>query len=511
MILKNTFIMKNFTLLLYTIGIFAVLWSGNTYAQLVDFTENHSISCNQTLDVGPLGYPTWIAPSIIQNPQHGTAIFVGDLWMFPHMQYTPNAGFEGTDTIVVECAHATQITCATGTYIVEVSCTGNYPPTAQSDTLCIIAWQGLTNQPLQIADANNDPLTIVVVDEPDYGTLSINADNTFNYTANTCCTYDSFSYNVCDPSGACANATVWINLAEMFLEDLLPDTTKYYYTIAPDSILQLCGNLGYALQHNGEPNLYTVTLYHNSDAATLTYLNEDCIKYQPLQNGTTDIITVVGCGDAPPPSFYTCEGYVEMQNCSYTSYIITIQPDPGTETTIEPYTINCTDTLYIFGLGDPFGPIPIIEQIPANGTADIIIGNVTNLLAYYPDANFNGIDTVVVQCARLVDGVCQTVAFAITVDCLNGLTLNNAPMPTVTTYPNPITGTVTVSGQSASLQQPIVQLSSIAGQVLQTFNPALDNQHRFTQTIDLSNLPTGMYMVIIQDYEVYRCMKVIKN
>ena len=197
--------------------------------------------------------------------------------------------------------------------------------------------------------------------------------------------------------------------------------------------------------------------------------------------------------------------------CRDASYIITIQPDPGTETTVEPYTINCTDTLYIFGLGDPFGPIPIIEQIPANGTADIIIGNVTNLLAYYPDANFNGIDTVVVQCARLVDGVCQTVAFAITVDCLNGLTLNNAPMPTVTTYPNPITGTVTVSGQSASLQQPIVQLSSIAGQVLQTFNPVLDNNNHFTQTIDLSNLPTGIYMVIIQDDEVYRCMKVIKN
>lgn len=499
-----------FTLHLLLVGIFA-LWSGNAYAQMVDFTENHTITCNQTLDVGPLGYPTWIAPNIVQSPQHGTATFIGDLYMFPHLQYTPNAGFAGIDTIVVECAHATQITCATGTYIVAVTCDTNYPPTAQSDTLCTIWYNGLTNQPLQIADANNDPLNIVVLDEPDYGTLSINADNTFNYTATTCCLYDSFSYQACDPSGTCGNATVWINLAEMFLEDLLPDTTKYYHTIAPDSVLQLCGGLGYALQHNGEPNLYTVWLYHNNNVAELTYTNDDCINYQALQNGTTDTITIVGCGDAAPPTFYTCDGYVEMQNCSYTSYIINIQPTQGTEPIVENYTINCTDTLYVYNLGEPLGAIPIIEEMPNNGTANIIIGNVAQLLQYIPNNNFNGIDTVMVQCAQVVDGVCQTVAYAITVDCLNGLTLNSAPMPLVSTYPNPIDNKISVGGQSTSLQQPIVQLCSITGQVLQTFSPNIDTQQHFTQIIDLSSLPSGIYMVIIQDAETYKCIKIVKN
>ncbi len=88
------------------------------------FTETHQISCDSTLLVPGLGYPFWVRPEIIQGPAYGQAVILGADALTPDtLQYVPPPGFSGTDTVLVECAHATQITCETGIYIIEVSCT----------------------------------------------------------------------------------------------------------------------------------------------------------------------------------------------------------------------------------------------------------------------------------------------------------------------------------------------------------------------------------------------------
>ncbi|MEK7255395.1 MAG: T9SS type A sorting domain-containing protein, partial [Bacteroidota bacterium] len=93
------------------------------------FFETHEISCDSTLLVPGLGYPTWVTPEIVQPPKHGEASLSLDSSLWHTLKYVPEAGFEGTDTVVVECAHATQITCETGIYIIHVTCVNVAPET----------------------------------------------------------------------------------------------------------------------------------------------------------------------------------------------------------------------------------------------------------------------------------------------------------------------------------------------------------------------------------------------
>ncbi|QQS29445.1 MAG: hypothetical protein IPM47_00390 [Sphingobacteriales bacterium] len=90
----------------------------------IDFTEIHEISCDSIIYIGDLGYPTWVTPTIIDPPSNGNATIVPDgLWSA--LVYNPYQGFIGSDTVIVECAEATQITCQTGMYIFNVDCTNN--------------------------------------------------------------------------------------------------------------------------------------------------------------------------------------------------------------------------------------------------------------------------------------------------------------------------------------------------------------------------------------------------
>lgn len=105
---------------------------------LYAFTETHDITCDSTLLVPGLGYPVWVTPEIEQFPNHGTAtILSANAVDLDTLMYVPEPGFSGTDTVVVTCAHATQITCETGIYIVEVSCLNAVGNTGRDPVLSV--------------------------------------------------------------------------------------------------------------------------------------------------------------------------------------------------------------------------------------------------------------------------------------------------------------------------------------------------------------------------------------
>jgi hypothetical protein len=96
------------------------------------FTDTFEIACDSTLVIPGLGYPFWVIPEILQAPAHGEAqLVLVDSAVLYALKYTPDPIFTGTDTILVECAHATQVTCETGLFIIHVSClngTGEQQP-----------------------------------------------------------------------------------------------------------------------------------------------------------------------------------------------------------------------------------------------------------------------------------------------------------------------------------------------------------------------------------------------
>ncbi len=87
------------------------------------FTEVHELTCGDSLHIGSLGYPTWNMPVIVNGPAQGEALIGGDLWYT--LIYQSDDHFEGLDTVVVQCAHATQITCDTGIYVFHIGCPTN--------------------------------------------------------------------------------------------------------------------------------------------------------------------------------------------------------------------------------------------------------------------------------------------------------------------------------------------------------------------------------------------------
>jgi hypothetical protein len=122
--------MKKSTLLL----LFAVTLRLGVAAQT--FTENIQITCGDTAYVGDLGYPTWSIPEITRYPEYGHAILLGDFIPANLLQYQAPFYFNGTDTVVIKCAKATQITCDTGIYVFHVGCSTTYEPVYPVQVAC---------------------------------------------------------------------------------------------------------------------------------------------------------------------------------------------------------------------------------------------------------------------------------------------------------------------------------------------------------------------------------------
>lgn len=86
------------------------------------FTEQIKIHCNDSVIRNHLGYPTWNTATIIKKPYYGYAEIREDSSLRQTLYYRPPIYFHGRDTLMVLCAKATQITCDTGIYIIDVDC-----------------------------------------------------------------------------------------------------------------------------------------------------------------------------------------------------------------------------------------------------------------------------------------------------------------------------------------------------------------------------------------------------
>lgn len=86
------------------------------------FTEVVPVACGDTIYIGGLGYPTWNPPVILDRANYGHSALLGDFVEPNTLQYLAPPWFAGQDTVVVQCARATQITCQTGIYIFDVAC-----------------------------------------------------------------------------------------------------------------------------------------------------------------------------------------------------------------------------------------------------------------------------------------------------------------------------------------------------------------------------------------------------
>jgi hypothetical protein len=176
-------------------------------------------------DVDPDNNPLTVNTTPVVAPANGTVTLNAN----GTFTYTPNTGFTGMDQFTYQvCDPSNACDQAIVTIIVNADPNGvaNNPPNAQDD-----AFLTFSNTPVNgnvsnnDSDPNGDALTVFTtpVVAPANGTLTLNSNGTFTYTPNTGFTgNDQFVYQICDPSSACDQATVYLNMTDQATPDLTP-------------------------------------------------------------------------------------------------------------------------------------------------------------------------------------------------------------------------------------------------------------------------------------------------
>ncbi len=224
-----------------------------------------------------------LAASVVSGPTDGTLSLNGD----GSFDYSPDAGFSGTDTFTYRASDGALASTATVTIDVV-----NHAPSAADD-----AYAGPKNLPLSVnaasgvlandLDPDGDPLTASVTSGPASGILLLAANGGFTYTPlpgfdGT----DQFTYEATDGSVA-VTATVTIAIANT-APVAMDDTTSAIHD--RDLIVAAPGVLGNDSDGNGD--VLTVTLVTGPASGAVTLGPDGGYMYTPVSGFTgTDTFT----------------------------------------------------------------------------------------------------------------------------------------------------------------------------------------------------------------------------
>jgi VCBS repeat-containing protein len=157
---------------------------------------------------------TALSAVLVSGPAHGTLTLDAS----GSFTYTPDANYHGADSFTYE-AHdgSAESNVATVSLTIDLA---NDAPAAADDAYSVSEDQSLTIAgPGLLAndgDVDGDSFTAVLDSGPAHGTLSLNADGSFNYTPDA--DYygsDSFSYQARDSSAASNVATVTLTITSI--------------------------------------------------------------------------------------------------------------------------------------------------------------------------------------------------------------------------------------------------------------------------------------------------------
>ncbi|MFC2077396.1 Ig-like domain-containing protein, partial [Candidatus Bipolaricaulota bacterium] len=355
---------------------------------LLAVLANDSDVCDDTPALISVGTPTF-----------GTATVVGD-----QVNYIPPADFHGTATFsytIEDCSGNTD------TALVEVTVLPvNDPPVANDQSATA---EEDTPLPITVtaSDPDGDVLTYSILTGPSNGTISgfDPATGGLVYTPDE--NYhgpDSFTFEACDPSGACDTGTVTITVEPV---DDPPVADPQDLTTPEDTPLPITVTGSDA--DVGDPITYGVV--SGPSNGTISGFDPDTgeLLYTPDADFTgTDTFV-----------FETCDPHT-WHGCAQATVTITVTPVNDPPIANDDATSTLEDTPVVIGVpgndSDVDGNIDAtavsITSPPANGTVNV--NPVTGAVTYTPNANYNGTDTFTYQICD-TDGLCDTATGTVTV------------------------------------------------------------------------------------------------
>lgn len=208
-------------------------------------------------------------------PRHGTAVIESA----STLTYTPANDYFGADSLDYTVCDPTG-SCATATVTIAVGAV-NDPPTAADDAATTtedtpVRIDLLTND----GDVDGDAVTATLRTEAGHGTVEMHDDGTVTYTpASDWHGRDGLVYAVCDPLGACAEATVAVDVVPVNDPPVAGDDTAANLPGAPVVIDVLANDA----DADRDPLIVTAVSTPTSGSAAITAKG---IRYTPADDFT---------------------------------------------------------------------------------------------------------------------------------------------------------------------------------------------------------------------------------
>ncbi len=308
--------------------------------------------------------------------------------------YTPNSGFNGTDSFTYEANNGVaNSNAATVTLNVHTS---NLPPTANND-----AFSTSHNTPLTIlaiggvlgndSDPDNDPLTASLATPPSQGSAILNSDGSFTYTPNNnFIGTDSFTYQANDGLTNSNTATVSISVT-----DNPPSAGDDSYTLLHDQTLTVPSSSG-VLTNGSDPDgdPLTAQLVSGPNNGLLQFRSDGSFTYTPAAHfAGTDSFT-----------YEANDGMMNSTAATVFLYVSDAAPVAANGNYFTPAGQTLTVTASSGVLANDLDPDgdPLNAQVvtsPANGTLTL---NSNGSFTYIPHAGFSGNDSFTYQAS---DGI----------------------------------------------------------------------------------------------------------
>lgn len=338
-------------------------------------------------------------PSVSQitsPPTNGVAVINPD----GTITYTPNKDFNGNDSFTYQACDGNA--CDTGVVAIDVTPVNDDPTpnddSAITDVDTAVSVAVLVND----SDVDGDDVSLGTLGTPANGDVVDNGDGTVTYTPDSgFIGSDTFTYQACDPSGACAEATVTVEVGSTNSAPIADDdTATATEDDGPVNINVLDGDT--------DPDNDPLTVDSATDPANGTVvINPDgTIDYTPDPNFSgTDTFNYTVCDDSGA--------------CDTATVEVTVAPvqDPPVALDDEATTLVATavNINVIDNDTDPDGDDVTVDSVgtTSNGMA---VDNGDGTITYTPNAGFVGDDTFTVT---VTDGNGHTATSNVTVHVLD--------------------------------------------------------------------------------------------
>jgi len=346
--------------------------------------DNYAVLHDNTLDTAYDGLPSVLANDFDPQGDPLTAVLDtttsnGTLDFFDdgHFVYTPNAGFVGTDYFTYHAEDEFNNNSNIATVTIDVT---NTPPEAYDDVysvqhdtaLNVDEFSGVLSNDF---DDDGDPLSAVLVDDVDHGTLTLYDDGSFDYTPNAgFAGTDFFSYAADD------GFDQTLALVTIDVTNTAPEAYDNSFSTVHDEPLSETVFWD-AFDEEGDPLTFVVdTLPANGDLV--------------FDSATGDFTYTPDAGFVGQDSFtwHANDGLEDSNIATVTIDVTNTAPEAYDNWHYTEVDTPLSETVFWDAFDEEGDPLTfILDTGPANG--DLVFDSATGDFTYTPDAGFVGQDS----------------------------------------------------------------------------------------------------------------------